>query len=366
MRKFLSLTLLCCGPAWAQIIPARNCMSNPMMDGCPAAEEARKTQEMLNKPKWWEEHPELLKTKVQGSSPNSAMPSDPAPTPRTVMPKPKPNPVADTDWKRPRLPKPLAANWPRWTFAPSDTDALIGMKSSAVGALLGADVGKQVDEAWVSIRSLPGQKTEAVLLLMGPGVEAIAGRLRSKGVTVCFLDQRTLLSGEWSAVNRALTLVVAGAPGPMSKRAAELWANNDLWLIAGRQSVNQLLPPNSDPSGLTGASLGVSLRDKGALNILFTGANPAQTELWASKLSQSPGELGLGDVSVERSVSGISVRGAFDPAQLPGGLKRQIADQFRPALDLPAPLAASASASGGSIVIQGLDDGPKTIPAQKP
>ena len=152
----------------------------------------------------------------------------------------------------------------------------------------------------------------------------------------------------------------------MSKRAAELWANNDLWLIAGGQTVNQLLPPNSDTSGLTGASLGVSLQDKGALNILFTGATPADTARWASKLSQNPGELGLGDVSVEKTVSGISVRAAIDPAQLPDGLKRQIADQLRPALDIPAPPQASAATSSGSIVIQGLDDGPKTIPVQKP
>jgi len=334
-------------------------MSNPMMDGCPGAEEARKTQEMLNKPKWWEEHPELLNPKVPGSS--SAIPkANPTAAPSAVTTKS--TPVADTDWKRPRLPKPLAANWPRWTFAPADADGLLGMKSPALGALLGADVGKQVDEAWVSIRSLPGQKAEAVLLLMGPGVESIATRLRSKGGTVCFLDQRTLLTGEWTAVNRALTLVVAGAPGPMSKRAAELWANNDLWLIAGRQMVNQLLPPNSDTSGLTGASLGASLQDKGALNILFTGATPAETVHWASKISQNPGELGLGNVSVEKTVSGISVRGAFAPTQLPDGLKQQIADQLRPALEIPAPPPAASA----SIVIQGLDDGPKTIPVQKP
>jgi hypothetical protein len=236
------------------------------------------------------------------------------------------------------------------------------MKSPALGALLGADVGRQVGEAWVSIRSLPGQKAESVLLLMGPGVESIATRLRSKGVTVCFLDQRTLLSGEWSAVNRALHAGGRGAPGPMSKRAAELWANNDLWLIAGCQMINQLLPPNSDPSGLAGASLGVSLQDKGGLNILFTGATPAETARWASKLSQNPGELGRGDVSIEKNVSGISVRAAFDPAQLPDALKRQIADQLRPALEIPAPPPAASA----SIVIQGLDDGPKTIPVQKP
>ena len=250
MHKYLSLTLLCLGPAWSQVIPARNCLSNPMMDGCPGADEARKMQEIMNKPKWWEEHPEWINGKVPANTNSVAPATNSTPAPRALT---NPNPVADSDWKRPRLPKPLAANWPRWTFAPADAEALIGMKSPVLSALLGPGVGKQVDEAWVSVRSLPGAKTEAVLLLMGPGVESIATNLRSKGVTVCFLDQRTLLAGEWSAVNRALKLVVAGAPGPMSKRASELWANNDLWLIAGRQMVKQFLPPNSDPSGLTGA-----------------------------------------------------------------------------------------------------------------
>jgi ethanolamine utilization microcompartment shell protein EutS len=359
------------GPASAQIIPARNCMSNPMMDGCPMAEEARKTQEMLNKPKWWEEHPELLNPKLPGS------PNAPASTTRPTTPG-KPNPVADTDWKRPRLAKALAADWPRWTFAPADADALVGMKLAAVAqspvlsALPGADAGKQwrtsapLEEVWVSIRPLPGQKTEAVMLLMGSAVESIATDLRSKGVTVCFLDKRTLLTGEWSAVNQALARVIAATPGPMAKRAGELWSSNDLWLIARRQMVNQLLPPNADTSGLTGASLGLNFQNKVAIDLLLTAATPVETARWATKLSQNPGDLGLGDVTVEKTVRGVSVRASLDPAQVPEALMRQITDQIRPVLNIAGPPQASAATSSGAIVIEGLDEGPKTIPVQKP
>jgi hypothetical protein len=356
--------VLSLSPTWAQIIPERNCLSNPFMDGCPAAEEARKTQELMNKPRWWEQHPEVLNPKVPGST-----------TPRTLTTKP--NPTADTDWMRPRLAKALAADWPRWTFAQPDAGALIGMKLSALvqspvlASLLGADIAKQwpasapmADEVWLSIRLLPGKKTEAVMLLIGSAVESIAGDLRSKGVTVCFLDKRTLLAGEWNAVNRALQRVIAGAPGPMAKRAGELWSGNDLWLIAGPQMVQQMLPANGDTSGLTGASMGLSLQNKIAINLLLTGATPAQTARWASKLSQNPTDLGMGEVTVEKTLRGVSVRAALDPSQLPDALRRQITDQLRPVLDMTSP-AASAS-SRGAIVIQGLDDGPRTIPLQKP
>jgi hypothetical protein len=370
MHKYLSVMLVflvpSLSPALAQIIPERNCLSNPFMDGCPAAEEARKTKEMLNKPRWWEQHPELVNPKVPGS------------TSRAVTAKAAP--AADTDWKRPRLAKALAADWPRWTFAQPDAGALIGMKLAALvqspvlSALLGADISKKwpasapmVDEVWLSIRPLPGKKTEAVMLLIGSAVESIAGDLRSKGVTVCFLDQQTLLAGEWGAVNRALQRVIAGAPGPMSKRAGELWSGNDLWLIAGPQMVKEVLPADGDTSGLTGASLGMSLQNKIAINLLLTGATPAQTSRWASKLSQNPTELGMGEVTVEKTLRGVSVRAALDPSQLPDALRRQITDQIRPVLDLAGPATSAASAStAGAIVIQGLDDGPRTIPLQKP
>jgi hypothetical protein len=351
MHKHVSILLLVAGSVWTQIIPERNCMSNPFMNGCPAAEEARKTQELLSKKPWWEEHPELLNHKLPGSD----QPSGTA--------KPNPAPVADSDWKRPRLTKALAADWPRWTFAQPDAGALVGMKLPALLQFAGTARAPQIDEVWLCIRPLPGQKNELVMLLIGPAVETIASDLRSKGITVCFLDKRTLLTGEWGAVNRALGRVIAATPGPMSKRAQELWSSSDLWLIAGKQMVNQILPQNTDTAGLTGASLGLSIQNKVAINMLLTGTTAAETARWVSKLSQDPADLGLGDVKIEKTPAGISVKAAFDAAQMPDSLRRQITDQIRPVLDLAGPPPTEAT---GAIVIQGLDDGRKTIPVQKP
>jgi hypothetical protein len=367
MHKSLSVALLFIGtalPAAAQL-PQQNCMSNPFMDGCPAAEENRKTQEMWNKKPWWEEHPELLNPKVPGSKQVST----------TVKPSPAP---ADYDWKRPRLAQPLPTNWPRWTFAQPDAGALVGMKLTALiqspvlAVLLGADVSKQwqasvpqLDEVWISIRPLPAQKTEAVMLLIGPAVDSIAADLWNKGVTVCFLDKKTLLVGEWNAVNRALARVIAAAPTSFSRRAGELWPGNDIWMIVSPQMVNQLLPPPADIAGITGASLGMSLQNKFTVDMLLTAATPAETARLAAKFTQNPAELGLGQVSVEKTLRGVSVRAALDPGQLPDALRQQITDQIRPLMELAGrpPVASSASPSNsGAIVIEGLDDGPRTIP----
>ena len=349
-------------------------MSNPMMDGCPAAEENRKTQEMWNKKPWWEEHPELLNPKVPGFNPAS----------QTGKSLSTAKPAADnTDWKRPRLAQPLPPNWPRWNFAQPDAGALVGMKLKALvqspgfATLLGADLSKQwqtavpqLDEVWVSIRPLPGQKVEAVMLLMG-SVDPVAADLRGKGVTVCYLDKRTLLAGEWNAVNRALSRVIAATPNSFSKRAGELWASSDLWMVAGRGMINQMLPPSADTSGLTGASMGMSFQQRVSIDVLFTAATPAETARLAAKYSQDPGDLGFGKMSVENTLRGVSVRGAVDPAQLPDVLRQGITQQIRSLLNLSGPLPVSNSSSStaasnsGAVVIEGLDDGPRVIPVHK-
>jgi hypothetical protein len=363
MHKCLSVTLLFIGAALpgAAQFPQQTCTSNPFMDGCPAAEENRKNQELMSH-KWWEEHPELLNPKLPGA--------------KQLTPTAKPV-AADNDWRRPRLAQPLPANWPRWTFAQPDAGALVGMKLKALGQspvlaeLLGSDLSRhwqasvpQVDEVWVSIRPLPGGKTEAVMLFSG-AVDSVAADLWSKGVTVCYLDKKTLLAGEWNAVNRALARVIAAAPNSFSKRAGELWPANDLWMIAGGRMINQILPPTTDTAGLTGVSVGMSLQSRVSIDMLLTAA-PAETARLAAKFAKDPEELALGPVTVEKTLRGVSVRAALDPSQLPDALKQQITDQIRPLMNLAgAPPAGATPSNDGAIVIQGLDDGPRTIPVQK-
>lgn len=357
MHKYACVALLWVSSAWAQI-PERNCMSNPMMAGCPAAEQARKTQEMMSKHAW-ENLPGM-----PGSSQPAQQVSGPQPTPQPRTATPAANrAAADSDWKRPRLAAALPANWPRWNFAPPDSGALIGMKLSALiqspvfAALLGdsADALRTspvpADEVWVSITT--GPKPESVMLFVGPGVESIATELRSKGVTVCFLDRQSVLAGEWSSVNRALQRVSAGVPGPFAKRAAELWAHDDLWILTGPQMSAQVVPASA--KGVTGASLGMSFQNKISAEMLLNSATPAETAKLAGKLRENPADLGLGEATVESTARGVLVKASLDAAQLPESLRNQIAEQVRPLL------GSQAQASSNKIVIQGLDDGPKTI-----
>jgi hypothetical protein len=351
--------LLIAGSAWAQI-PERNCMSDPFMKGCPAEEQSRKMQELMNK--------RVDLNAAPGLYPATASRTE---QPRSVVPTQNPA-VADTDWKRPRLAKALPPDWPRWTFAQPDPGALIGMKlkslaqSPALGGILGADVMNQfrtavppVDEVWLSMSPVRGRQPESVMLLVGPALESAAADLRSKGATVCFLDERNLLVGEWSAVNRALQRVLAGAPGVLAKRAGELWSKNDLWVIVGHQMLTGLLPANTATSGITGASLGLSFQDKIAVDMVITAATPVDTTRLAAQLGKNPDDLGLGDVNIEKTVHGVSARATIDPNKLPEPLRRQI-EQLRPLLE-----AAAHTSANKAVVIQGLDGGPKTIPAQR-
>src|SRR5581483_4245949 len=181
------MLLISLGTAWAQVIPERNCMSNPFMAGCPAAEQAQKTQEMLSQPMM---PPLGLNVSSQAAQTVNVAAA-------TAGPR-----AGNDDWKRPRLAKELPADWPRWSFAEPDASALVGVKlramiaSASLDAIVGADVMSRwraapppVDELWMSIEAVPGKAPESLLLFTGTGLESVASDLRAKGMTVCFLDR---------------------------------------------------------------------------------------------------------------------------------------------------------------------------------
>jgi hypothetical protein len=80
----------------------------------------------------------------------------------------------------------------------------------------------------------------------------------------------------------------------------------------------------------------------------------------AAKFRQNPNELGLGDVTVEKTVQGVRAQASFDAKQMPQALRHQLVDQLRPLLDNMGQKSATKA-----VVIQGLDDGPRTIPEQR-
>ena len=369
MQNRWGLTLLfITGTVYAQI-PDRNCLSNPFMTGCPQDEQSRKLQELTSKPIDWSKTPG-----VSGLQNKTVTPG----TKRLAPVAPVQRPVADNrDWRLPRLAAPLPEDWPRWTFAQPDAGAVVGMKlnnllkspvlNDILASFLGPEMWKKwqtaappVDEIWISLKGGPEGRPSAVMLLIGAPLESTAVDLRSKGATVCFLDTRTLLAGEWSAVNDSLQRVVAGTSSPIGKRAGTLWSKNDVWMIVGRQMLTDLLPPNTPTAGITGASLGIRFQDKISVDMLLTAATPAEAARLAAKFRQNPNELGLGDVTVEKTVQGVRAQASFDAKQMPEALRHQLVDQLRPLLDNMGQKSATKA-----VVIQGLDDGPRTIPEQR-
>ena len=272
--------------------------------------------------------------------------------------------VSDTDWKRPRLGTPLPPDWPRWIFAPADTSALVGMKFKAIvqspvlRKLLPAELGKHLEDApvpaeeiWLAMRIVPGSQPTALVLLIGPSLEPVAEDLRSKGIPICFLDEHSLLAGEWNALNQALQRVAAGNPGPFAKHASELWAKNDLWLIANRQLTAALIPRNTATTGITGAYVGYNLRDQFVADMVLTSATPAAAARLATWLQTNPKELGLGPVKIEKAGGQVNVHAELDPDQLPASFHEQINAYLGPMLEMVGPKNRAAK-----VVIQGLDD----------
>lgn len=350
------MALLFVAAAAAQL-PERNCMSDPFMAGCPGAEQARKIRELVDKG--------LITNNPVGLN----LPGKPAARPapragnaRTTVPA---NAVSDTDWKRPRLEKPLAPDWPRWSFAPPDASVLVGMKLNALfrspvlQKILGSDLWKQfadspppVDEVWLSVRLVTGEQPDAVMLMIGPALDSIAEGIRSQGATVCFLDPQSLLVGDWDGVNEALQRVALAEPGRFAKRAGELWARDDLWVIAGRQMIASLMPHSTATAGIAGASLGFSMQDKFLVDMTLTAATPAEAVRLAARFQKNPQEAGLGNVMVDKTASGVSVHAELDPDRLPEPLRRQVTANVTPLLQMIGPKNRAAK----GVVIQGLDD----------
>jgi hypothetical protein len=357
MRQLcVSAPLFLAGMAIAQQIPDRNCMSDPFMGGCPAEVQAREMQEKMK----------------MGKSLSKGIVANPSVTPTksaaTVATRPAPS--ADSDWQRPRLATALPPDWPRWTFAPSDTNALIGIKLAALmkSPLLRQimkDVGlppveasvPQPEEVWMALRPNAARQMEAVMLILGPDIATIASDLRSKGATVCFLDTQSILVGEWSAVNRALQRVIrpAAQASPFAKRARELWTSSDLWFIASGTAVATF----GAPAGVAGISMGVSLKEQIVVDMLLSAATPDG----AARLNQNPADLGLPAVEMKKVGNSVSIHGTVETADIPEAFRKQITDQLRPLVDLVA--SRKADGAKNAIVIQGLDDGPRVIVPKK-
>jgi len=332
-------------PDW---MPKPDCKVTPWLDSCPGYQKFKVGESAIIN---------------NGMNKPAQQAKAPAPVARDSRP------AAQVDWRRPMSPKPLAADWPRWKFAPADANLVLGIKMRALAEspmfrdlLPGGEQLKtaaaQVDEVWVSLRNSAG-RPDAVMLFIGPALDPVASDLRSKGLTVCFIDEHSVLAGEWNAVNRALQRVLSPAAVPGERRARELWTNNDISIVIDRSLLS--LFSAAVPASITRMSMGVSLGDKLAFDLLLHTAKPADAKALATAV------LGLPEVTGEEVhkivPEGLIVRVSLDPGQIPETLKKQLSTQFGPVVDLVRANGTKAPIKG--VVIQGLDDGPRVVQPQQ-
>jgi hypothetical protein len=334
---------------WDLKLPKPDCKVTPWLDSCPDHDKFMKPIQL------------------------APLYVPPTSTPRHAAPSPSapPGPVSNVDWRKPLSAEPLPANWPRWRFAPSDASLVFGMK---LPALLRSKVVHELDggadfdpsklaaeEVWISMReNHPPQAPESVMLLIGPTLYPIATSLRSKGFTVCFLDARSVLAGEWNAVNRAVQRVLgeAAPAGSGEKRTSELWANSDVLLLPGRKWT-------PEPETVSRLEVGVSVKEKLNFDMHLRIAKPVDAERLVDRFRKDPAELDLPNgatgVEIRKLADGVSVRASLDAGSLPDALRRQISGQLKPVLELGQAATAPQRAAGGVIVIDGLAGGLKVI-----
>jgi hypothetical protein len=363
MRKISAIAtafLLCIPAATAQNqpwLPKTDCKVTPWLDGCPDADKFKNI--------------DLSKINGTAIAPIAGPRQTTAPQP----PVRTPAPAAQVDWRRPISPKPLAANWARWKFAPPDASLVLGIKVKALiesplfKDLFAGVAATAVDEVWISLRTASNGRPDAAMLLLGPALEPVAADLRSKGVTVCFVDERSLLVGEWNAVNRALQRVLSpAAANPMDRRVRQLWDNYDVSILVDRSLASSFLAAGGQdglPASVSRMSMGMSIQDKLTFDLLFHTVRTTDAGRLAARYGKETSALGLPEGAGAQEThkvapEGLSVRVTLDITQMPEPLRRQLSAQFRPVFDIVRTKTEKPAAKG--VVIQGLDDGPRVVP----
>ncbi len=74
-------------------------------------------------------------------------------------------------------------------------------------------------------------------------------------------------------------------------------------------------------------------------------------------------------MEVHKVANGVNAHAELAFDKLPESMRKQISEQILPVIDLVAqrrPQVINGQSTKGAIVIEGLDDGPRVIPAQKP
>lgn len=352
MRKCLRVLPVFCAIAAAQI-PERNCMSNPMMQGCPMAESARKTQEMLNQKPWWEEHPELLNQKVPGSNQGSAAARPSAAKARAPQ---ELTPVS---------PSVLPPTAPLWRLAPAHTQMVMGIRPQAItssplieqilringGLAAGGVEAFRRESAGVELIVM-AMRNGASPLILARGADIIHA-VKSENDPLRYLDPQTIVVGDWNETYAAVGRIMSPAPVPGEGRVAEVAPWSDLWISADSSLLSKYSAGRVPLPGVTHFTMGLAMRDEITMMIWLETPSVFAAKVLLTRLTKDPQSAPFADglagaqTTVDQQDNAVRVYSRMRVTGAP------------PVSQAPRPAETQKK-----IVIVGLEDGPKEIPVK--
>jgi hypothetical protein len=355
MQRYWSVLLAFNAPMWAQI-PERNCMSNPMMQGCPAAESARKTQEMLNQRPWWEEHPELLHPTVPGSNQGSSAAARPAAA-RARAPQDL-TPVS---------PSVLPPTAPLWRLAPARAQMVMGIRPQALtssplierilragGGLAAGGVEELRRESAGVDLLVMATRNGASPLILARGSNIIHA-VKAEDDPLRYLDPQTIVVGDWNETYAAVGRIMSATPVPGEGRVAEVAPWSDLWVSADGSMLRKYAAGRAPLTSVTHFTMGLALRDEITMMLWLETPSPMAAKLLLDQLTKNPQSAPFAEglagarTSVDQVDNAVRVYSRLAAAAAP------------PAPQAPQP---AEPAKRKTIVIQGLDEGPREIPVK--
>ena len=364
MHKYLiALLVFCAASTWAQI-PERNCMSNPMMQGCPAAESARKTAEMMNKRPWWEEHPELLNPKVPGSTasnPAAASAARPAAA-RTRARAPQDlNPVS---------PSVLPPAAPLWRLAPAHAQMVIGLRPQSLtssplmdqimrsnsGLIPGGLEAIRRESAGVDLLMMVTRNGASPLILArGPD---IIHAVKAEDDPLRYLDPQTIVVGDWNETYAAVGRIMSATPMPGEGRMAEVAPWSDVWISADSSVLNKFSAGHAPLPGVTRFTMGLAMRDEITMILWMETPSAFAAKSLLAQLTKNPQSAPFAD----------GMAGAQTTVEQVDNAVRIYSRMPMTAAQATAAKATQAvqPVKKKAYVIEGLDEGPKEIPVKQP
>jgi hypothetical protein len=361
MHKYWGVLLAFSAAAWAQI-PARNCMSDPLMAGCPMADQARKTQEMINQPRWWEEHPELINPKTPGSNQGSlrANPTGGAARPAAVGAR------AAQDFT-PVSPSVLPPTAPLWRLAPAHAQMVMGIRPQALtasplieqilrtggGLAAGGLEAFRRESAGVDLIVMAMRNGASPLILArGPN---IIHAVKAEDDPLRYLDPQTIVVGDWNETYAAVGRIMSATPVPGEDRVAEVAPWSDLWISADSSVLSKYSAGRAPLPHVTHVTMGLAMRDEVTMMIWLETPSPYAAKVLLAQLTKNPQSAPFADGMAGAQTTVDQVDSAV-----------RVYSRTRGTAVPPAPQATQPAepAKRKTIIIQGLDDGPREIPVK--